>query len=234
MRPHPPDPDRRLHLAQDYGRFCQARMALGSAWAGLIALWPFLDLMTWSPRPAHGLRSRVVMLLAVCGPALWIGGRTLLSRWLYQPFGKAILAPGPRDRVWNNRVVGLTLLVGVMLFVATWRFYTRLGVLGAPKGPAFVAWEVALQLWWVAQVVWMGWRCLLGWEDRVIFSWLTLLGLQELTKGSPWSVLIDMPLMGGCLVLLVLGAWWLVRGARDHRRFRAVVEGIRGLPGSEA
>lgn len=218
--------DARMGLALEYARFCRARTALGSAWAGLIALWPLLWLSSVPALP-KGTQSWP-NLLALGAPLLWVVGRELLGRALYQPLGKVRMRPEVAETAWNRLVMGLLIGVGLLETGMLWHLLTRAGL--PPMSGSRIP-MLLLQAGWLIQVVWVGLRHVAGWEERLVFLWLGLLGGMHLTVLPGLAGLaFGGFLAAGTLASLLLAPFLLVRGVREHRRFRSLVAEIQALP----
>jgi hypothetical protein len=221
--------DPRGRLAEDYASFAQARRALGSAWAGVIALWPsLLHLLTnVFPGLDHVALYRVSAYLSVLGLLLWVGGRALLARSFYRPLGWTMPRPAPGEGRWNLLALLVVLGCGLALCAQYWSASSH--HLWPPTQDLYPLLVLRRQVLWLMAVLWVGLWQLDGWEDRLVFIWLGLLGVRHIALLHQSGILGPVLILGG-LASLVLAPWLIVRGIREHRRFRRIVGAIQALP----
>lgn len=223
---------RRIQLTQDYAAFSKARLALGSAWAGVIALWPIWELISrhlafdyWRLYSIHF--GGVIALFSL---PLWIGGRAFLARMLYQPHGEVTLIRQTNEQKWNLLITSIIIMVGISLSIF------RLYAVPPHALPDSISdsrfWELRNLPIWLALVAWIGLRHLYGWEDRLVFLWLGLLGARYVTMNME-AIPMSIALVLGHVSSFFLSPWLIVRGIREHRRFIRIVKDIQSLPSVE-
>jgi len=221
-------------LARDYADCAQARTALGSAWAGMIALWPISLVAIGAMMP--GLRSacaeRFILGLCWIAPALWVLGRGVLDRVFYRPLGRVLPVRTAREALWNTLILLVLAGTGLWSLMHFWKeIMVGLPVI-SPLGRAMVHRDGILMGGWLLQIGIIGWFFVRGWEERWVLLSLGFYWVWMGARASAVDPVGTISLMVGAAS--ILGAPWLiVRGLRRHRNFRQVVAQIQALPGLE-
>jgi hypothetical protein len=187
-------------LTQEYSSYSQSRNGLGNVLGGSVGLGIYLVNGLLGP----GLLTATLTIGAV---VLWLIGKELIRRRLYQSFGEAREIWSPTARRWHIAIVAiLALLVIVILSwsIVDGRFYE-------PRN----------------------WPGLLIYAAMPVIAWRYLRTITEFLIGVPLLIACAYTSMGGAfgfwdqLQIPIYAAVMIAIGIAEHRQFRVIAARLR-------
>ena len=180
-------------LTQEYASYWQSRNGLGNVLGGVVGLVIYIANGVLGP----GL---LTAALTVGLTLLWLLGKELIRRWLYQPFGEVREIWAPSARRWHIAIVGL--LAFLVLGMLIW------GLIGGKFDDPRT---------WVAFLIYLA---------TPAIAWRYLRTINEFLIGVPLLIACAYNTMGGALTfwdqpqVLLYALIMIAAGIAEHRQFQ--------------